>query len=141
MSFSDLKSKVVWTNGCFDILHRGHIEMFKRCYELAGPDGTVVVGLDNDERVKLLKGPNRPYNTIADRVELIRSIRYVDVVDCFSSEEELIGLIRDVHKPDIIVVGEEYKYQDVIGSEFVSSVDFFPRLGKYSTTNILSSSQ
>lgn len=137
MSFADLKNNVVWTNGCFDILHRGHIEMFKRCFELAGPEGTVVVGLDSDERVKLLKGPSRPYNSIADRVELVRSIKYVDVVDCFSSEEELIGLIKDVHKPDIIVVGEEYKYQDVIGSEFVDKIDFFPRLGKYSTSNIL----
>ena len=55
----------------------------------------------------------------------------------FSTDEELKGLIGEVHKPDIIVVGEEYKYQTVIGSEFVNDVSFFPRLGKYSTSSIL----
>jgi len=137
MSFSDLKSRVVWTNGCFDILHRGHIEMFKGCFELAGPEGVVVVGVDSDERVKSLKGNDRPFNTIGDRVEILRALKLIDVVDVFSTDEELKGLISEVHKPDIMVVGEEYKHQTVIGSEFVDEVSFFPRLGKYSTTDIL----
>lgn len=137
MSFGDLKSKIIWVNGCFDVLHRGHIELFKHAYDLAGPEGLVIVGVDRDERIKKLKGDARPFNSLPDRVEVLRSIKYIDMVDCFSTDEELIGLIRDVHKPDILLVGEEYKFKEVIGAEHVNEVAFFPRIGKYSTTEIL----
>jgi D-beta-D-heptose 7-phosphate kinase/D-beta-D-heptose 1-phosphate adenosyltransferase len=138
MSFKDLKSNVVWTNGCFDVLHRGHIELFKKCYDVAGPEGVVIVGIDSDERIKQNKGENRPINTVSDRFEMLMSIRYIDNVDIFNSDDDLRRLIRDVYKPDVMIVGDEYGDKEVIGSEFCKYEPmFFAKIGKYSTTDIV----
>jgi rfaE bifunctional protein nucleotidyltransferase chain/domain len=138
MSFDDLKSVTVWTNGCFDVLHRGHIELFKKCYELAGPEGTVIVGIDSDERVRKNKGSGRPINTVSDRLEMLMSIRYIDQVDVFDSDDKLRELIRDVYKPDVMIVGDEYGNKEVIGSEFCKCEPmFFAKIGKYSTSDIV----
>ena len=138
MSFKNLESTVVWTNGCFDVLHRGHIELFKKCYELAGPEGTVIVGIDSDERVRQNKGDGRPINTVSDRLEMLMSIRYIDHVDVFDSDDKLRELIRDVYKPDVMIVGDEYGNKEVIGSEFCKyETMFFAKIGKYSTSDIV----
>lgn len=138
MSFDDLKSNIVWTNGCFDVLHRGHIELLKRCYHIAGPEGRVIVGIDSDERVRKNKGEGRPINTVSDRLELLMAIEYVDLVDVFDSDDKLRELIRDVHKPDVMIVGDEYGDKEVIGSEFCKyEPQFFAKIGKYSTSNIV----
>ena len=84
----------VWTNGCFDILHRGHIELFKFAKESF--DAELVVGLDTDERVKAAKGSDRPKNSLEDRMALVSSIRYVDRVFSFSSDQQLRDLIKTV---------------------------------------------
>ena len=132
---------VVWTNGCFDILHRGHIELFKKCYELAGPEGVVIVGIDSDERIKKNKGKGRPINNASDRFEMLMSIKYISTVDVFNSDNELRELIRDVYKPDIMLVGNEYVDKEVIGSEFIKyGAMFFDKVGDYSTTNMMESS-
>ena len=125
----------VWTNGCFDVLHRGHIELFK----FAKSQGNhLVVGLDSDEKVKRDKGSDRPFNTFEDRKEVLLSIRYIDDVWYFDSRNGLVELIKK-YQPDLMVIGSDWKGRDVVGEELVDKVKFFDRVGDYSTTNILES--
>jgi rfaE bifunctional protein nucleotidyltransferase chain/domain len=128
-------TKVIWTNGCFDILHRGHIELFK----FAKSKGDyLVVGVDTDERVSRSKGPSRPFNKLQDRVAMLEAIKFIDKVVCFDVESELRAQIL-LNNAKTIVVGKEYKDKGVIGAEMVDEVVFFDRLGDYSTTSILES--
>ena len=123
----------VWTNGCFDVLHRGHIELFK----FAKSQGNhLVVGLDSDEKVKRDKGSDRPFNTFEDRKEVLLSIRYIDDVWYFDSRNGLVELIKK-YQPDVMVIGSDWKCRDVVGEELVDKVKFFDRVGDYSTTEIL----
>ena len=123
----------VWTNGCFDVLHRGHIELFKFA-KLQG--NHLVVGLDSDEKVKRDKGSDRPLNTFEDRKEVLLSIRYIDDVWYFDSRNGLVELIKK-YQPDVMVIGSDWKGRDVVGEELVDKVKFFDRVGDYSTTEIL----
>ena len=125
--------KLVWTNGCFDILHRGHIELFKYAKSLGD---YLVVGVDDDERVRASKGGGRPINTLEDRMEMLRSIRYIDEVRWFDVDSELEAEIL-LSGAEIIVVGSDYRDKKVLGSQHVKKVVFFDRLGDYSTTGIL----
>jgi len=125
--------KIVWTNGCFDVLHRGHIEMFKYARSLGDK---LIVGLDTDEKVKLAKGQDRPFNTLEDREFLVKSIRYVDETISFSSRNDLESLIKSI-KPDILVVGSDWEGKYVVGSQYAKELKFFDRIGEYSTTRIL----
>ncbi len=125
--------KKVWINGCFDILHRGHIELFKFAKK-AGDH--LVVGIDSDSRVKQLKGESRPINNQEDRKFFLESIRYVDEVTIFGSEQQLIENIGRL-QPDVMIVGSDYRNKRVIGSENAKKLIFFDRIGDYSTTNIL----
>ena len=126
---------VVWTNGCFDIIHRGHIELFKYCRKVGH---FVVVGIDSDEKVSRDKGSDRPFNRLEDRVAVLESIKYIDRVEVFSSKEELKSKIRH-HSPDFLIVGSDWEGKDVIGQEYAKKVLFFQRIEKYSTTKILNS--
>jgi rfaE bifunctional protein nucleotidyltransferase chain/domain len=125
--------KTIWINGCFDVLHRGHIELFKYA---KGLGGFVVVGIDSDERVKSLKGETRPINSEDDREFFLKSIKYIDKVIIFGSDDELRSVIS-LHSPDIMIVGSDYRNKIVIGSELSKRLVFFDRIGDYSTTNIL----
>jgi rfaE bifunctional protein nucleotidyltransferase chain/domain len=124
--------KKVWVNGTFDILHIGHIKLL----EYASSFGDVRVGIDKDIRVKELKGESRPINDWFDRVEMMRSIKYVDSVVGFSTDEELKDEIRK-WSPDVLIVGSDYIDKKVIGSELSKEVLFFNKLDGYSTTNII----
>ncbi len=124
---------VVWTNGCFDVLHRGHVEMLKYAKSLGD---YLIVGIDADWRVSNSKGDNRPFNKQEDRKYLLESIRYVDKVVVFETSSELRGIIN-YFKPAIMVVGSDYKGKKVIGSEYAKEVKFFDRIKHYSTTKIL----
>ena len=124
----------VWTNGCFDILHRGHIELFKFAKESF--DAELVVGLDTDERVKAAKGSDRPKNSLEDRMALVSSIRYVDRVFSFSSDQQLRDLIKTV-SPEYMIVGSDYKKEEVIGSEYAREVLLFKKVEGYSSSNYL----
>ena len=126
-------TKTVFVNGCFDILHRGHIELFKYAKFLGD---YLVVGIDSDSRIKELKGDSRPFNNQEDRKFLLKSIKYIDRVEIFKSEEDLIDLIK-FESPDIMVVGSDYRDKKVIGSEYAKELVFFDRIPKYSTTDIL----
>ncbi len=125
--------KIVWVNGCFDIIHKGHIELFKYASSLGD---YLVVGIDSDDRVKAMKGETRPINSQEDRKFLLESIKFVDKVVVFSNENELRAFIR-TFKPDVMVVGSDYKNKDVIGKEHSKDLKFFERIEGYSTTNIL----
>lgn len=126
----------VWVNGTFDVLHRGHIELIK----YASKFGTVRVGLDYDERVRLLKGNTRPVNRWQDRVFLIESLVYVDSVVGFGTQEELENQIKEWN-PTYLVVGADYKDKPVIGSQYCEQVIFFDKLDGYSSTNIINHGQ
>jgi D-beta-D-heptose 7-phosphate kinase/D-beta-D-heptose 1-phosphate adenosyltransferase len=125
--------KKVWVNGAFDILHIGHV----RLLEYAASFGSVRVGIDTDERIKEKKGKDRPYNTLKDRVEFLYSIKYVDSVITFGSNEELIESIRE-YTPDLMVIGDDYDYHTIIGIEYIPEVCFFEKIKGKSTTKILS---
>ena len=122
----------VWVNGTFDVMHIGHIKLL----EFASSFGVVRVGLDTDERIKEKKGENRPINNLKDRMDFINSIRYVESVTFFGSDEQLENRIKE-YNPDIMVIGGEYKYKHIIGLEFVPRIEFFEKIPNYSTTKIL----
>ena len=123
----------VWVNGTFDVLHIGHV----RLLEYASSLGSLRVGIDSDKRVKELKGKDRPFNTLQDRIEMLLSLKYVNDVKSFDSREEMINLIKS-WEPDYMIVGSDYKNKPVIGSEFTKNLLFFDRLEKHSTSKILS---
>lgn len=130
---SQVSPKTIWVNGCFDVLHAGHIDMLKYARSLGQ---RLVVGLDTDERVRSSKGPTRPINTYFFRKKVMESIRYVDEVVSFGTDDELFAAIRNSNA-DTIVVGAEYKGH-VKGSNLVDNVVFFPRMYDLSTTKIVS---
>ena len=123
----------VWTNGCFDILHRGHIELFQYAKSLGDE---LIVGIDSDEKVKKDKGEDRPINSLDDRAIILQSIKYIDRVIEFDSTDELEWLIKDI-KPDVMVIGSDWKGKKVVGEEYAGKVDFFDRIEGYSTTDII----
>jgi rfaE bifunctional protein nucleotidyltransferase chain/domain len=123
----------VWVNGCFDVVHAGHIELLKYARSVGDK---LVVGLDTDERVQSSKGPTRPINSLMHRKAVMEAIRYVDEVVEFSSDEALQNAIQ-WSEATFIVVGKEYEGK-VIGSAFVKEVKYFDRLYDLSTTNIVS---
>jgi len=124
--------KIVWVNGCFDVLHRGHFELFK--YAKSRGD-KLLVGIDSDEKVRAAKGDDRPINCQEDRKFALQCIKYIDEVVIFNTPGELECLIRKI-KP-VMVVGSDWKDKPVIGSQYAQAVYFFERMGDYSTTNTL----
>lgn len=123
----------VWVNGTFDIVHLGHIQLLKKAADLGD---FLIVGLDGDKRVKELKGEQRPINNLVSRITLLESIRYVDRVVAFDSDEQLETLIKTM-RPAIMVIGEEYKGKKIIGSEYVGEIVYFPKMEGFSSTNII----
>lgn len=123
----------VWVNGCFDILHPGHIELFKVAKSLGD---RLIVGIDSDDKVKRDKGSERPINPLFFRKTMLESIKYIDIVLSFESKTELEQLI-ELYSPDILLVGGDWRNGDVVGRQFVKEVKFFNRIGNYSTTDII----
>ena len=123
----------VWTNGCFDILHRGHIELFRYAKSLGDE---LVVGIDTDAKVMLDKGKDRPINNLQDRMYMLQSIKYIDKVIPFDSTKDLEKTIK-WYRPNIMVIGSDWKDKDVIGSFFTDKLVFFDRIEGYSTTSTL----
>ncbi|MGD2094782.1 MAG: D-glycero-beta-D-manno-heptose 1-phosphate adenylyltransferase [Phycisphaerales bacterium] len=107
---------IVFTNGCFDVIHRGHIEYLELC---KSQGDLVVVGLNSDSSVKIIKGPERPINNQDDRAVVLAALEMVDYITIFD-EPDPLNLIKKV-KPDILVKGEDWSDKGVIGREFVES--------------------
>jgi D-beta-D-heptose 7-phosphate kinase/D-beta-D-heptose 1-phosphate adenosyltransferase len=122
----------VWVNGTFDVLHVGHLKLL----EFAASFGELRVGIDSDNRVKELKGIDRPFNTTEDRKYFLESLKFVHDVVVFNSRQELIDLVKE-YQPEYMIIGDDYKDQIVYGSEHAKQLIFFEKLLKYSTTKIL----
>ncbi len=110
------EKKIVFTNGCFDILHKGHIDYLIECKK-AGDK--LIVGLNSDKSIKSIKKNNRPIQDEKSRAKILASLSFVDVVIFFSEKtpEKLIHII----KPDILIKGSDYLIKQIKGSDFVSS--------------------
>jgi len=119
------KEKIVFTNGCFDVLHRGHIEYLKFCKDQGD---IVVLGLNSDRSVSELKGPTRPINNQHDRATVLAALETVDFIVIFD-EPDPLSMIMEV-RPDILVKGEDWAEKGVIGREFVESLGGEVRLAK-----------
>ena len=128
--------KTGFVNGCFDILHIGHIALFE--FGKSECD-FLIVAIDSDDRIKQNKGSKRPFNNLQDRMKMLASIKFIDEVVCFDTDEELSDLVKK-HNPDVMIVGEEYKNKCVIGSHYAKKLLFFRKLDGYSTTKILENS-
>ncbi len=127
-----LKSDViVFTNGCFDILHYGHIDYLEKARSLGN---RLIVGLNADASVQRLKGKHRPIQNETSRSRVLSSLQCVDAVIIFE-EDTPTELIRHIH-PDILVKGGDYKVEQVAGREFAGKVEIIPFVEGYSTTAI-----
>lgn len=124
--------KVVFTNGCFDILHYGHLSYLRSAKELGD---LLVVGLNSDESVKRLKGKERPINDIKTRKVMLNALEFVDFV-CEFSDDTPIELIKAL-KPDILVKGADYEGKIVVGSEYAKEVKLLEFKTGFSSTNII----
>ncbi|MDP3142544.1 MAG: D-glycero-beta-D-manno-heptose 1-phosphate adenylyltransferase [Candidatus Omnitrophota bacterium] len=131
------KKKIIFTNGCFDILHRGHIQYLRKAKQL---DGILIVGLNSDTSVRRIKGKARPIFNQKDRARLLSSLAFVDYVVIFNQDTPL-SLINDL-KPDVLIKGADWKGKEVVGADLVKSwkgkIRLIPYLKGYSTTGIIS---
>jgi len=109
--------KVVFTNGVFDVLHRGHVTYLAKAKAFGD---ILVVGLNSDKSVRRLKGPGRPLQKQGDRAAILSALRAVDYVVVFG-EETPGKLIREI-KPDVLVKGADYKISEIVGASFVKSI-------------------
>jgi rfaE bifunctional protein nucleotidyltransferase chain/domain len=128
-----MMDKIVWCNGTFDILHPGHIQLFKVARSLGDK---VIVATDTDEKIKKDKGEHRPVNDLCYRVAMLEAIKYIDVVLTFGDRQELEGLIQ-LYTPDILLLGDDWQGGDVVGIEHAKGVRFLPRVGGYASSKTL----
>ena len=128
--------RVVFTNGCFDVLHRGHVTYLAAARDLGD---CLVVGLNSDASVKRLKGENRPINNENNRALVLAALSFIDYIIIFE-EDTPKNLIEQV-KPDILVKGGDYKIEDIVGADFVQKnggqVLTIPFVDGYSSTKII----
>ncbi len=128
--------KIVFTNGCFDILHRGHIEILKKAKKKGD---ILIVGLNSDKSIRKIKGNKRPIIKERDRAKILDSIKYVDYVILFD-EETPYGLIKEI-RPDVLVKGADYRVEEVVGGDIVlkekGEVYLVPLLKGKSTTKVI----
>jgi cytidyltransferase-related domain len=108
--------KIVFTNGCFDIIHAGHVDYLEKAKSLGD---FLVVGLNSDESVKRLKGPTRPVNPVDQRKKVLQALKSVDLVIVFE-EDTPERLIKEI-KPDVLVKGGDWKIENIVGANFVMS--------------------
>jgi len=130
------RKKIVFTNGCFDILHRGHVEYLARARKLGD---TLVVGLNSDRSVRGIKGKGRPINRAGDRAAVLSGLAAVDYITIFdeATPAKLIAKLR----PDVLVKGGDWKIKDIVGGDFVLSyggrVRSLPFVDGFSTTALV----
>ena len=136
---SDLKAKgekVVFTNGCFDIIHVGHVDYLSKARQMGD---ILVIGLNSDTSVRRLKGKGRPINKEEDRAKVLSALYFVDYVTIFN-EDTPDRLIRKI-KPDILVKGGDWQMKDIVGASFIKSyggkVATVPFVKGFSTTSLI----
>ena len=127
---------IVFTNGCFDVLHRGHVTYLAQAHDLGD---CLVVGLNSDASVKRLKGASRPINNENDRALVLAALSFVDYIIIFE-EDTPRNLIEQV-KPDVLVKGGDYKIENIVGADFVQKnggkVLTIPFVEGYSSTKTI----
>ncbi len=124
--------KVVFTNGCFDIIHHAHIKLLK----FAKSKGDIlVVGLNSDESIKKIKGKSRPINNIIDRASLLNELDFIDYIIIFE-EETPLNIIEKL-RPEILIKGGDYKDKKIIGFEYVKEILLYNYIENTSSTNII----
>jgi len=136
INFKKKRNKIVFTNGCFDIIHLAHIMLLKKAKSLGNE---LVVGLNSDSSVRELKGSSRPINNELDRKKVLESIKWVDKVIIFN-ELTPERLIKEI-KPDILIKGGDYKENEIVGADIVKNnggeVVIYPYIPCFSTTDII----
>ncbi len=127
---------IVFTNGCFDLLHPGHVDYLERAGRLGD---RLVIGINDDASVRRLKGPERPINPLRDRARMLAALRCVDLVVPFA-EDTPLELIRSL-MPDVLVKGGDYRPEEIVGSELVrrhgGRTVVMPFLRGYSSTSLI----
>ena len=127
---------IVFSNGCFDILHRGHVEYLSKAADLGD---ILIIGLNTDDSVRRLKGPSRPVNDEKARAILLAALEFVDAI-MFFEEDTPYNLIKRV-QPDVLVKGKDYKAEDIVGYDIVTAkggkVETIELVDGFSTTSIL----
>ena len=128
--------KIVFTNGCFDILHRGHIQLLGKAKSLGD---VLVVAINSDSSVKKIKGKKRPINSTINRAVVLSAIEFVDFITIFS-EPDPAKVIKKLH-PDILVKGGDWKMDEIVGKDLVESkggkVISLPLAKGYSTSHLI----
>lgn len=123
----------IFVNGSFDVIHTGHLDLLYYAKSL----GTHLhVAIDNDTRIKQLKGIERPFNPLYIRAAVVSSLKPVDEVSIFGTDETLINIIKK-YKPDIMVKGSDWKGKNIIGEEYCKSVIFYERTNNESSTKLI----
>lgn len=123
----------IFVNGTFDVLHPGHLDLLNYAKSLGD---FLLVAIDSDDRVRSKKGIDRPFNTVYNRMKLLENLKAVDEVVIFDSDVELTQTIK-ILRPDVMIVGSDYRDKPVIGSEYAKRLEFYTRSTSYSTTQIL----
>jgi D-beta-D-heptose 7-phosphate kinase/D-beta-D-heptose 1-phosphate adenosyltransferase len=124
--------KIVFTNGCFDLLHLGHINLFQKAKSLGD---ILIVAINSDKSLRSLKGPKRPLVKQNDRAKLLLALKSIDFVVVFN-EQTPSEILREL-KPDILVKGGDYKLNEIVGREFVKKIYRFPFVKGHSTTKLI----
>ncbi len=128
--------RIVFTNGCFDLIHPGHVQLLEKARQLGD---LLVLGLNSDESVRRLKGPGRPILRLPERVEVLAALRPVDLIAAFE-EDSPLELIRRV-RPDVLVKGGDWRPDQVVGREDVEAtggrVEIVPLVEGLSTSELL----
>ncbi|GHT54119.1 hypothetical protein AGMMS50233_01490 [Endomicrobiia bacterium] len=124
--------KIVFTNGCFDLLHLGHISLFKKAKSMGD---VLIVAINSDKSLSCLKGQKRPLVCQKDRVEQLLSLKSVDYVVVFGEQtpKEILSELR----PDVLVKGKDYKLSEIVGREYAKKVYRFNFIKEKSTTNLI----
>lgn len=130
-----MKRPLVFTNGCFDVLHPGHIELLREARQFGE---ALVVAVNSDASVRTLKGPTRPINRLEARMSALRELRCVDAVFSFDTELQLVALVRFL-VPDLLVKGGDYAGVKLAGANWAAKQLILARRGDYSTTGTLTS--
>ena len=127
---------ITLVSGSFDVLHVGHVQILNFAKSLGD---LLFVAVDSDERIAQKKGPQRPFNSLKDRIYLLKNLKMIDEIYSFSDDEGLISIIKRI-KPENLVVGSDWRGKPIIGQEFARNTIYFERVGNHSTTRILNSS-
>jgi len=125
--------KKIFVNGSFDVLHTGHLDLLDFARSLGSE---LLVALDTDRRIEYNKGKDRPFNNLKNRKRLMLSLKPVDKVEVFDTDEELVEIIRG-YSPDIMVKGSDWRGGSILGEEYCKDIIFYERTNGESTTKTL----